>query len=80
MMHRNLDRRVEALVRISQPDHIRELLSLFELAMDDSSASWHLGADGKWSRHQYAENGQALVDMQDKIMKDVYAKRGSRNA
>jgi polyphosphate kinase len=80
MMHRNLDRRVEALVRISQPDHIRELFGLFELAMDDSSASWHLGSDGKWTRHQYGENGQALIDMQDKIMKDVYAKRGSRNA
>jgi polyphosphate kinase len=80
MMHRNLDRRVEALVRISQPDHIRELFGLFEQAMDDSSASWHLGPDGKWTRHQYGENGQALIDVQDKIMKDVYAKRGSRNA
>jgi polyphosphate kinase len=80
MMHRNLDRRVEALVRISQPDHIRELQSMFELAMDDSSASWHLGSDGKWTRRQYGESGQALIDVQDKIMKDVYAKRGSRNA
>lgn len=80
MMHRNLDRRVEALVRISQPDHIRELFGMFELSMDESSGSWHLGPDGKWARHQYAESGQALIDVQDKIMKDVYAKRGSRNA
>ncbi len=80
MMHRNLDRRVEALVRISQPDHIRELFGLFEMAMADSAASWHLGPDGKWVRHQYDESGRPLIDVQDKIMKDVYAKRGSRNA
>jgi polyphosphate kinase len=46
MMHRNLDRRVEALVRISQPDHIRELNSIFELAMSNKVASWHLDSDG----------------------------------
>jgi len=80
MMHRNLDHRVEALVRISQPDHIRELQNMFELAMDDRSGSWHLGSDGKWTRHQYDASGASLVDVQDRIMKDVYAKRGSRNA
>ncbi|WP_138315752.1 RNA degradosome polyphosphate kinase [Rhodoluna limnophila] len=78
MMHRNLDRRVEALVRISQPDHIKELNSFFDLAMDDNSASWHLGANGKWSRHQYTLEGTPLTDVQDHIMADVYSKRKSR--
>jgi polyphosphate kinase len=79
MMHRNLDRRVEALVRISQPDHIRELQDLFALAMDEKSASWHLDSTGAWTRHQYDKNGAPLVDVQDKIMADVYAKRNSKN-
>ena len=79
MMHRNLDRRVEALVRLSQPDHIREVNGVFDLAMDDNSQSWHLGADGKWNRHQYSEDGKYLVDVQDKIMSDIFAKRGSRS-
>jgi polyphosphate kinase len=78
MMHRNLDRRVEALVRLSQPDHIREMNALFELAMSDAAATWHLSADGAWTRHQYAENGQPLIDVQDKTMQDVYAKRNAR--
>jgi len=78
MMHRNLDRRVEALVRLSQPDHIREMNALFELAMSDAAATWHLGADGSWTRHQYGENGQPLIDVQDKTMQDVYAKRNAR--
>jgi polyphosphate kinase len=78
MMHRNLDRRVEALVRISQPDHIKELVGLFDLAMDASSSAWYLGADGVWTRHQYDASGAPLVDVQDQIMKDVYAKRNSK--
>jgi polyphosphate kinase len=78
MMHRNLDRRVEALVRLSQADHIREMNALFELAMSDAVATWHLGADGTWTRHQYGENGQPLIDVQDKTMNDVYAKRNAR--
>jgi len=78
MMHRNLDRRVEALVRLSQPDHIREMNALFELAMSDAAATWHLGSDGAWTRHQYDNSGKALIDVQDKTMQDVYAKRNAR--
>ncbi|MEN9288073.1 MAG: hypothetical protein RLZ88_743, partial [Actinomycetota bacterium] len=75
MMHRNLDRRVEALVRISQPDQIKELNGLFDLAMSEGSASWHLGEDGEWQRKQYDAEGQPLIDVQDQIMKTVYAGR-----
>ena len=34
MMHRNLDRRVEALLRIKDPAHLAELAELLELSMD----------------------------------------------
>jgi polyphosphate kinase len=80
MMHRNLDRRVEALVRLSQPDHIREMSALFELAMSDEASTWHLGSDGAWVRHQYGADGKPLIDVQDKTMADVYAKRNARTA
>ena len=80
MMHRNLDRRVEALVRLSQPDHIREMKALFELAMSDEASTWHLGSDGTWTRHQYGADGKPLIDVQDKTMADVYSKRNSRTA
>jgi polyphosphate kinase len=78
MMHRNLDRRVEALVRLVQPDHIREINDMFDLAMSPQSASWSLAPSGKWSRHQYGENGLRLVDVQDQIMKVVHSKRNAR--
>lgn len=78
MMHRNLDRRVEALVRIIQPDQIKELTGLFELCMAGTSATWHLDQAGEWTRFAKDENGKPLVDVQDQIMKDVIAKRGAR--
>ncbi len=78
MMHRNLDRRVEALVRLVQPDHIREINDLFDLAMSNESASWGLKSDGVWTRHQFGENGTRLVDVQDQLMKVVHSKRNAR--
>src|SRR5659263_532234 len=47
LMHRNPDRRVEALVTVG-PEHAAELLDLLRLSMDDTTASWHLGPDGTW--------------------------------
>lgn len=78
MMHRNLDRRVEALVRLVQPDHIREINDMFDLAMSPESASWSLHSSGEWSRRQYAENGVRLTDVQDQIMKIAHSKRNAR--
>ena len=78
MMHRNLDRRVEALVRITQPDHIKELLDLFTLAMSETSASWHLRSDGSWTRHQFDANGKKLNDVQDELMRFTASRKASK--
>ncbi|ARJ04701.1 polyphosphate kinase [Cnuibacter physcomitrellae] len=68
MMHRNLDRRVEALVRLVDPAHLREIEGLFQLAMSDGTASWSLDADGTWTRRDHDADGAPLVDMQDELM------------
>ncbi len=78
MMHRNLDRRVEALVRVVDPGHVKELSSLFDLAMSDKTSSWHLGADGEWVRHSTDAEGKLLVDMQDRSMSAVQRRRRAR--
>ena len=78
MMHRNLDRRVEALVRIAQPDHIKELQDLFTLAMSDESSSWHLETNGSWTRHQFDSNGKKLTDVQDELMRFTTSRRSTR--
>ena len=46
LMHRNLDRRVEVLVSITNPAHISEIGELFDIAFDEGTASWHLQPDG----------------------------------
>ncbi|MGW8484595.1 RNA degradosome polyphosphate kinase [Microbacterium sp. NPDC055903] len=79
MMHRNLDRRVEALVRVTDPAHVQELLSLFDRAMDDGTNSWHLGADGVWERHTEDADGKPLIDLQDRTMSEVRKRRRTRS-
>ncbi|MDT3330256.1 RNA degradosome polyphosphate kinase [Microbacterium aquilitoris] len=78
MMHRNLDRRVEALVRVTAPAHVNELIELFDLAMDDATSSWHLGSEGEWTRHHLAADGTPLVDLQEKTMAAVLRRRRQR--
>ncbi|MEL5992403.1 RNA degradosome polyphosphate kinase [Microbacterium phosphatis] len=78
MMHRNLDRRVEALVRVTSPPHVGELLSLFELAMDERVSSWHLGEGGVWTRHSVSDDGKPLVDLQDRRMSTIKRRRQGR--
>ncbi|MFJ2370911.1 RNA degradosome polyphosphate kinase [Microbacterium sp. NPDC087665] len=80
MMHRNLDRRVEALVRVIDPAHLKELLAFFELAMDPGTSSWHLGAGGIWERHAVDADGNPLVDLQDKTMGLIQRRRRARAA
>ena len=75
MMHRNLDRRVEALVSLVQPDHMTEIESIFELAMAETSSSWHLDSTGTWTRHQFGTDGKPLTDVQDELMRRVAAKK-----
>jgi polyphosphate kinase len=60
MMHRNLDRRVEVLVRLRDEGVVREVGDLLDLALDEETTAWELGDDGEWrlrqgSRHLHDE-------------------------
>lgn len=77
MMHRNLDRRVEALVRLGDPGHLAELEQLLELSMDPGTRAWHLDAEGTWTRHDRDEHGEPLLDLQSHLITTV-PRRGSR--
>jgi polyphosphate kinase len=87
LMHRNLDRRVEMLVRVTDPGHKTELRNLIDLAMDPGVASWWLGPDGRWTRHHRDETGAPLIDLQQYLIRhrqsrpteaDVGAAKGRR--
>ena len=68
LMHRNLDRRVEALVRITAPDQVQELIEYVDLQMADTTSSWHMQADGTYVRHSHNEKGDSLVDCQEYLI------------
>ena len=78
MMHRNLDRRVEALVRVVAPAQIKELVDLFDLAMSAETSSWHLEDSGEWKRHSTDADGKPLIDLQDRTMAQVQRRRRAR--
>ncbi len=49
MMHRNLDRRVEVLVRLPDPAVVTEIGDLLDQAFDSRTTSWQLDSAGVWT-------------------------------
>ncbi|PTW90745.1 polyphosphate kinase [Microbacteriaceae bacterium MWH-Ta3] len=65
MMHRNLDRRIEVLVKLETPSHVDYVERLLDLHMSDSASTWVLGADGSWNRR----TGDKISDVQNEVMR-----------
>jgi polyphosphate kinase len=78
LMHRNLDRRVEALVRIADPGQVSELLDLLSDSMSGQTTSWHLGPDDTWERHVVDSDGDATADLQS-VLVARHRRRPSRS-
>jgi polyphosphate kinase len=70
MMHRNLDRRVELLVQVTDAGHQRRLRGLLDLGLDDGTSSWWLNPDGYWTRHSRDESGHPLRDIQETLVRE----------
>ncbi|KNC19961.1 polyphosphate kinase [Arthrobacter sp. RIT-PI-e] len=68
MMHRNLDRRVEALVQLSSPEDISYLMNLMDRYISPEVASWHLDETGCWTRHAKDDDGAPLEDIQSYLL------------
>jgi polyphosphate kinase len=74
MMHRNLDRRVEALVRLSEPRHVADLQSLLTRGMSGDYSHWRLSSDGRWTRVHLDAEGEPLADLQATMI-ELHSKR-----
>ena len=59
MMHRNLDRRIEVLVRLPEAGLVEVVGELLDLSFDADTAAWELRSNGDWvhngGRVQYQE-------------------------
>jgi polyphosphate kinase len=68
LMHRNLDRRVEALVTVTDRTQRDELIALLDRAMDAGTHAWTLAGDGAWTRGEPGP-GETLLDIQTHLVR-----------
>ena len=60
LMDRNLSRRVESLVRISDPEHKASLIELLDEYLSDEIANWQMLPTGKWQNIAKLSDGTAI--------------------
>ncbi len=70
LMHRNLDRRVEALVQVTDPVARAELDHVLSTAMSDDVEAFELTADGDWHR-RVGTPDRPLVPLQEALLRRV---------
>jgi polyphosphate kinase len=66
LMHRNLDRRVETLVRVKDATVRAQLDALLDRALAPDIRHWRLQADGCWERRP--GEGEPCADLQSELI------------
>lgn len=74
MMERNLDRRVEALAPVVDPDLQFRLDEIIDVLLADDNLAWELGSDGAWARVPPSSGVDAHMALQDLAMARSNAK------
>jgi len=72
LMGRNLDRRVESLIRVDRKEHHLRLQGILDLGLADQTSSWKL-IGTEWIRNSVDELGNPLADTHATMI-DLYAK------
>ena len=70
LMHRNLDRRVEVMVKLPSEVLVERVGALLDLGFGPETAAWLLDAEGNWNH-----NGQTL-QLQEKLIERQVRRRG----
>jgi len=68
LMGRNLNRRVESLVRVDKKAHKEYLQEILDQGLSDEVSSWHM-QDDKWTRFTQSKDGKPLKDMHSQFAK-----------
>lgn len=69
MMHRNLDRRVEVLVRLPGSDEVQAIADLLDLAFAPDTNAWVLDSEGTWTRND------GTVHLQERLIEQQRRRR-----
>jgi polyphosphate kinase len=75
MMHRNLDRRVEVMLRVADPKLADQLGAMFDSCLDPATRCWTLGPDGTWSPSPAP--GSENIRVRDHQVEMMNSRRGS---
>jgi polyphosphate kinase len=65
LMPRNLDRRVEALAPVDEPDLQARLEQILDINLTDDALAWELGPDGRWRHVDGARTLDTHVRLQE---------------
>lgn len=68
LMQRNLDRRVESMVRIDDLAHKKQLQGILDFGLSDEVSSWHLRGS-EWKRFSKMSDGTPLIDLQNSMIR-----------
>jgi polyphosphate kinase len=67
LMHRNLDRRVEVLVKLPSSVEVDQVTRVLDLAFDPRTAAWELDSDGTWTQAT-ADDDHPLRNLQETMI------------
>ena len=79
LMHRNLDRRVEVLVKLPSLVKVDEVTRLLDLAFDPHTAGWELDSDGTWTQASSPDD-QPMRNLQEMLIATHKRRRSRRNS
>ncbi len=68
LMERNLDRRVEALTPVTDPDSQARLRATIEVMLEDDRHAWQLGTDDRWRRVEEFASETRGIDTFETLM------------
>lgn len=71
MMDRNLNRRVETLVRVIDDDHVIQMDALLTRAFSDDFQSWTLNSENEWEYGEVNSRGAKRENYQEFFMKEI---------
>ncbi|MBL8925478.1 MAG: RNA degradosome polyphosphate kinase [Pseudonocardia sp.] len=80
MMHRNLDRRVEVLLRVAEPKLARYLRTVLDSCLDPATRCWTLSAEGSWRPSPTPDSGVSQVRDHQAEMIHLHSRGASRAA
>lgn len=71
MMDRNLNRRIESLVQIIDPDHMKYIERILDGMFSDKYQAWILNSENEWQFVKNSEGREMRTDFQQEYIKEI---------